>query len=135
MGSAILAAFAHKRVTTPVQAQTEIADQIDPNLARYRRVLEENGVSATPYILAVGYQPAPPAAAPRETVTAEDAMPDEGRISSDPTGSEDGHYARAELAALAATPPLQTDMPRYRPPAAVDDALFDTAASVTLPAQ
>src|SRR3569833_669879 len=42
-----------------VVAEVEPAGQMDPNLAAYQRMLAENGVSATPYVLAPGFLPPP----------------------------------------------------------------------------
>jgi hypothetical protein len=52
----------------PEAAEVDSVGQIDPNLAAYRQMLIDDGVNATPYVLAAGYAPAraEPAAPPVE---------------------------------------------------------------------
>lgn len=68
----------------PALAEAEVSDQIDPNLAQYRRMMADNGISATPYILTVGYAPTPPEPVVEETPAQDDADQTAEQVTSDP---------------------------------------------------
>ena len=93
----------------PVAAEVEPAGQMDPNLAAYQRMLAENGVSATPYVLAPGYSPPPaePDSAQSLQIAdgGQDAASDDAETLTSSQASTDTREASLETAQPTETPP------------------------------
>jgi len=91
----------------PVAAEVDPAAQMDPNLAAYQRMLAENGVSATPYVLAPAYSPPPAEPNSAETLQIADEDQDQGAASGD---------AEALTSSQASTDAREASLETAQPP-------------------
>ena len=114
-------------LATPASAETEVVNQIDPNLAQYRKMMADSGIEATPYILSAGYDPAFQAQTVAEPMVAEtttDAPVDAVASEPDPAPTP-----RPERIAWA-TPPQPIEAARYVSAAPTPDQPQDDDSSV-----
>ncbi len=103
--------------TGPAAAEAGPADQVDPNLAAYRRMLIENGVGAAPQILAVGYAPAPHMAAVEAPPTGENDSPPAADETETLTSGQAPEDARQTILAPSPPPVLQPSVDPVQGPA------------------